>query len=56
MIVDDVVGSGDTIKAAISDIHDVGGTAILAVVLVNKTVYDELSGVPLRALIRARSM
>jgi len=56
MIVDDVVGSGDTIKAAISDIHDVGGTAVLAVVLVNKTVHDELSGVPLRALIRARSM
>lgn len=56
MIVDDVVSSGDTIKAAISDIHDVGGTAVLAVALVNKTVQDELSGVPLRALIRARSM
>lgn len=56
LIVDDVVGSGDTIKAAISDIHDLGGTAVLAVVLVNKTVHDELSGVPLRALIRARSL
>jgi len=56
MIVDDVVSSGDTIKAAISDIHGLGGTAVLAVVIVNKTVQDELSGVPLRALIRARSM
>lgn len=56
LIVDDVVSSGDTIKAAISDIHDLGGTAVLAVVLVNKTVQDELSGVPLRSLIRARSM
>jgi len=28
----------------------------LAVVLVNKTAHDELAGVPLRALIRARSI
>jgi HTH-type transcriptional regulator, activator of D-glucose/D-fructose catabolism len=56
LIVDDVVSTGDTIKGAISDIHDTGGTAILVVVLVNKTVQDELAGVPLRALIRARSI
>ncbi len=56
VIVDDVVSTGDTIKAAISDVHDAGGTTILAVVFVNKTAHDELAGVPLRALIRARSM
>jgi orotate phosphoribosyltransferase len=56
VIVDDVVSTGDTIKGAISDIHEAGGTAILVVVLVNKTVQDELAGVPLRALIRARSI
>lgn len=56
VIVDDVVSTGDTIKAAISDIHGAGGTAILAIALVNKTVQDELAGVPLRALIRARSI
>jgi len=56
VIVDDVVSTGETIKAAISDVHDVGGTTILAVVLVNKTAHDELAGVPLRALIRARSI
>jgi orotate phosphoribosyltransferase len=56
VIVDDVVSTGDTIKGAISDIHDAGGTAILVIVLVNKTVQDELAGVPLRALIRARSI
>jgi len=33
-----------------------GGTVVLAVVLVNKTAQDELAGVPLRALIRARSI
>ena len=56
LIVDDVVSTGDTIKAAISDVHESGGTVVLAVVLVNKTAHDELAGVPLRALIRARSM
>jgi HTH-type transcriptional regulator, activator of D-glucose/D-fructose catabolism len=56
LIVDDVVSTGETIKGSISDIHEMGGTAILVVVLVNKTVQDELAGVPLRALIRARSI
>jgi len=56
LIVDDVVSSGETIKAAISDVHEVGGTAVLAMALVNKTTQDEVAGVPLRALIRARSM
>jgi orotate phosphoribosyltransferase len=56
LIVDDVVSTGETIKGAISEIHEMGGTAILVVVLVNKTVQDELAGVPLRALIRARSI
>ena len=56
LIVDDVVSTGDTIKAAIADVHESGGTAVLAVVLVNKTAHDELAGVPLRALIRARSI
>ncbi len=56
VLVDDVVSTGDTVKATISDVHDVGGTVILAVVLVNKTPQDELAGVPLRALIRARSI
>src|SRR5256885_12340898 len=37
LIVDDVVSTGDTIKAAISDVHESGGTAVLAVVLGNKT-------------------
>ena len=56
VIVDDVTSTGETIKAAISDIHEIGGTAVLVVVLVNKTALDDLGGVPLRALIRARSI
>jgi orotate phosphoribosyltransferase len=56
LIVDDVVSTGDTIKATISDVQEAGGTVVLAMVLVNKTAHDEIAGVPLRALIRARSM
>src|SRR5712691_354394 len=56
LIVDDVVSTGDTIKAAIWDVHEPGGTAGLAVVRVNKTAHDELAGVLLRALIRGRSI
>ncbi len=56
VIVDDVVSTGDTLKAAIADVHEAGGTPVLAVVLVNKTGNDDLDGVPLRALIRARAI
>ncbi|HEY7588468.1 MAG TPA: orotate phosphoribosyltransferase-like protein [Thermoplasmata archaeon] len=56
VVVDDVVSTGDTLRAAIADIHEAGGTAVLAVVLVNKTGQDDLDGIPLRALIRARAI
>jgi len=55
-IVDDVLSSGDTIKGAIADIQECGGTAVLAVVMVNKTEHDHVDGVPLRALVRARTI
>jgi orotate phosphoribosyltransferase len=55
-IVDDVVSSGDTIVGAITDIQEADGQAVLAVVLVNKTERNELHGVPLRALLRARAI
>ena len=54
VIVDDVLSTGETIKKAIEDIRNAGGEPVLAVVLVNKTQWDEIEGVPLRALIRAR--
>jgi orotate phosphoribosyltransferase len=54
VIVDDVLSTGDTVKGAINDIQEAGGTPILACVVVNKTGQDDIQGVPLRALIRAR--
>ena len=56
VLVDDVVSTGETLKAAVADVHAAGGTPALAVVLVNKTGHDDLDGTPLRALIRARAI
>jgi orotate phosphoribosyltransferase len=56
VFVDDVISTGETLKGAISDVQEVGGTPVLAVCLVNKTASDEIVGIPLRALIRARTI
>ncbi len=54
VIVDDVLSTGETMRKAIEDIRNAGGEPVLGVVLVNKTPWDEIEGVPLRGLIRAR--
>ena len=56
VIVDDVLSTGETIKGAINDIQGAGGTPVLACVVVNKTGQDDIQGVPLRALVRARAI
>ena len=56
VIVDDVVSTGHVAKCSIADIKKQGGNPLLVVVMVNKTSYNELNGVPLRALIRARTI
>ena len=54
IIVDDVVSTGSTTKEAIKFVKDSNGNPKLVMVLINKKADDELDGVPLRALIRAR--
>ena len=49
VIVDDVLSTGATIKGAISE-------PVLVLVIVNKSSMNEVDGVPLRGLIRARSL
>lgn len=56
IIVDDVLSTGATVKGSIADVKDMGGEPVLAVVIVNKSSLNEVDGVPLRALIRARSI
>lgn len=56
VIVDDVMGTGETIRGTIKEIQEAGGQAVLAVAVVNKTDQDDVDGVPLRALVRARGI
>jgi len=56
VIMDDVVSTGNTLKAAISDIKEAGGEPVLLLAIVNKSSINDLDGVPLRSLFRARSV
>ncbi len=56
IVVDDVLSTGQTIKGAIADIKEAGGVPVLVIVIVNKSSMNEIDGVPLRGLIRARSL
>ena len=54
VIIDDVVGTGDTFRSAIKDIKTEKGTPELCLAILNKRAQNDIQGVPLRALIRAR--
>ena len=54
VIVDDVVSSGGTATEAIDYVKKEGGTPVLVTVLINKKADNEISNIPLRALVRAR--
>ncbi|MEE9236894.1 MAG: orotate phosphoribosyltransferase-like protein [Thermoplasmata archaeon] len=56
IIIDDVISTGETIRGAIKETQEAGGQVVLAVVFVNKTDRDDVDGVPLRALVRARGI
>lgn len=56
VIVDDVLSTGITVKGAIKEIRENGGNPGLIVVIANKTGMNEIEGVPLRALVRTRSI
>lgn len=56
VVVDDVVSTGHVAKCSIADLVKEGANPLLIVVMVNKTPLYELDGVPLRSLIRARTI
>jgi orotate phosphoribosyltransferase len=56
VLVDDVLGTGDSVKNTIANLKEQGATPKLTVVVLNKTEHDEMSGVRLRALFRARTL
>ena len=56
IVVDDVISTGHVAKSSIQDLRDQGANPVLVVVMVNKTAMYELEGVPVRSLIRARTI
>jgi len=56
VVIDDVLSTGGTVEETITDIRNAGGDPVLVMVIVNKSNRNEVSGVPLRGIIRARSM
>jgi orotate phosphoribosyltransferase len=56
IVVDDVVSTGHVARCSVADLKAQGANPLLIVVMVNKTPLYELDGVPLRSLIRARTI
>jgi len=56
VIIDDVLSTGKTISKTIAAIKESGGDVGLVIVLVNKTMRNEIGNVPLRGVIRAVSV
>ena len=54
VLVDDVVGTGDTFRSAIKAIKAEKGKSVLCLAILNKKAQNDIGGVPLRSLIRAR--
>ncbi|PNX48056.1 MAG: orotate phosphoribosyltransferase-like protein [Thermoplasmata archaeon M11B2D] len=56
VLIDDVIGSGDTLKSAIKAVKAEKGIPVLCVCVLNKRSMNDVGGVPLRSLIRARAI
>lgn len=54
VLVDDMVGTGETFRKAISSTKKENGKPKLCIAILNKRAQDDISKIPLRALIRAR--
>ncbi len=54
VIIDDVVGTGDTFKSSIKATKSEKGNPVLCIAILNKRAQNDIQGVSLRALIRSR--
>jgi orotate phosphoribosyltransferase len=52
VVIDDVVTSGTTLTEAVSVLESLGAKPVAIAVLIDKKGFDEISGVPLNALLR----
>lgn len=56
IVVDDMLGTGRTMRGVLEFLEEQGANPVLCIVMVNKTEMNEIKGVPLRALIRTRAI
>ena len=56
VLVDDVIGTGETMTHTIKDLKSQGAKPKLILCIVNKTEMGEIEGVPVRAVVRARTL
>ena len=56
VVVDDVIGTGETMIHTIKDLKNQGAKPQLILTIVNKTDKVDIEGVPVRALVRALSL
>ena len=56
IVVDDVIGTGTTMRQVLNLLREAGANPIMVIVVINKTSQDSIEGVPLRALVRARTV
>ncbi|MFH1100841.1 MAG: orotate phosphoribosyltransferase-like protein [Methanobacteriota archaeon] len=56
VLVDDVIGTGETFRNAIKTIKAEKGKPVLCVCMLNKRMTNDVDGIPLRSLIRARAL
>ena len=54
VVVDDFIGSGETMNKSIKDLKELGANPMLVLIIINKTDMTEIDQVPVRSLIRAR--
>ena len=56
VIIDDVVGTGETLRNAIKATKAEKGKPVLCVCIANKKAVNDINGIPIRAMIRARAL
>jgi orotate phosphoribosyltransferase len=56
VVVDDVIGTGETMTKTIEDLRGMGANPKLILVIVNKTHLMNIEGVPIRSVVRASTL
>ncbi len=56
VVVDDVIGTGETMIKTIEDLKSMGASPKLILIIVNKTQMRDIDGVPIRSVVRASTL